>query len=824
MINADFDRFFHAVTGKPPFPYQRHLATGDWPEMVAIPTGLGKTAAVVVAWLWKRLRGDTATGRRLVYCLPMRTLVEQTAREARRWSEAAARAFAGAPPAVHVLMGGDVEATWDVEPERDRLLVGTQDLLLSRALGRGYAMSRYRWPIHFGLLNNDCLWVFDETQLMGVGVETGAQLAGLRAKLGTHGPTRSLWMSATLGHGQVATVDHPRPEGGWRRLGLGSDDHATRIVQQRVKARKRLAREDLRLGTVDAGSYPGAVAERVLSAAASRGGLTLVVVNRVDRAQQIFEKLRGCTETAVALVHSRFRPPDRERQQKALFGEGDRIVVATQAVEAGVDVSARTLFTELAPWPSLVQRFGRCNRYGELDNGEIHDGGEIRWIPIDATDEALALPYEAPELAAAAGLLERLHAAGGDAGPASLKAFDYVPEARVRPVVRRRDVIQLFDTTPDLLGRDLDVSRFVRDETDTDVRFFWRRFEARRPTPAEMSAAPARGELAAVSVRSANAFLGELTKLRQRLSRKSAARDSAARLYAWRWDALAERWQRLNPKSDPARPGDTLLLHTQAGGYDRDLGWTGEAGKGEVEAESDAGAELESMRRDPRSIAVSWIELTDHLEHVAGRARRLAADLRLEEPFAGALVEAARWHDVGKAHPEFQHRLTSPVAGTPERAPREDTLWAKSAHRKRVARRRPYFRHELASALAWLQAAEGPEAAERDQRLTSLIAFLIAAHHGKVRLSIRSVPGEQPLVRGLAEGDRLQAVRLPGGPTLPEVGLTLEPILMGNDSWQGRMLELREDPELGPFRLAWLEAVLRAADARASAEEGKADV
>ncbi len=34
-------------------------------------------------------------------------------------------------------------------------------------------MSRYKWPMHFALLNSDCLWVFDETQLIGVGVETG---------------------------------------------------------------------------------------------------------------------------------------------------------------------------------------------------------------------------------------------------------------------------------------------------------------------------------------------------------------------------------------------------------------------------------------------------------------------------------------------------------------------------------------------------------------------------------------------------------------------------------------------------------------------------
>ena len=146
----DFDRLFHAATGHRPFPYQRELACGDWPDILEVPTGLGKTAAVVVAWLWKRLRGDTSTGRRLVYCLPMRTLVEQTAQAACRWTVAAKDAFAGAPPTVHVLMGGDVDRSWDADPEKDHIVVGTQDLLLSRALGRGYAMSRYRWPVHFG--------------------------------------------------------------------------------------------------------------------------------------------------------------------------------------------------------------------------------------------------------------------------------------------------------------------------------------------------------------------------------------------------------------------------------------------------------------------------------------------------------------------------------------------------------------------------------------------------------------------------------------------------------------------------------------------------
>jgi CRISPR-associated endonuclease/helicase Cas3 len=50
------------------------------------------------------------------------------------------------------------------------VLIGTQDMLLSRALMRGYSMSRYQWPVHFGFLHNDALRVLDEVQLMGAGL------------------------------------------------------------------------------------------------------------------------------------------------------------------------------------------------------------------------------------------------------------------------------------------------------------------------------------------------------------------------------------------------------------------------------------------------------------------------------------------------------------------------------------------------------------------------------------------------------------------------------------------------------------------------------
>jgi hypothetical protein len=40
--------------GLTPFPFQCHLAEEPWPELLDVPTGMGETAAVALAWLWKR--------------------------------------------------------------------------------------------------------------------------------------------------------------------------------------------------------------------------------------------------------------------------------------------------------------------------------------------------------------------------------------------------------------------------------------------------------------------------------------------------------------------------------------------------------------------------------------------------------------------------------------------------------------------------------------------------------------------------------------------------------------------------------------------------
>jgi len=789
--HLDYPGFFRALTGVDPYPYQRGFADGPWPEIVDVPTGLGKTAAVVVAWLYRRLRLDPHTPRRLVYCLPMRVLVEQTARSARGWVEASRRLFDDAglePPRVHLQMGGTRDDEWTERPESPAIVVGTQDLLLSAALLRGYGVPRSRWPVPFAFLHADALWVFDEVQLMGAGRATSAQLEGLRRSFGLPRGSRSLWLSATLDERWLATADFARHLETATRLSLGEEDRAHADVKKRLDAPKSLARARTRLDVEsakrNAASYSVALAAEVLKSHRP-GTRTLVFVNSVSRAQALYLELeRKSLAPDLVLVHSRFRPDDRLAAEQRLLApprEAGTIAVATQALEAGIDVSAATLFTELAPWPSLVQRFGRANRYGEID------GAVVRWIDV-ASEEKLPLPYAAAELDEARARLKDL----ASASPSRL------PPTRVQPkpgvLLRRRDLLDLFDTHADLSGFDVDVSPYVRDAGDLDVAVFWRDLSSgvRDDEPA-----PERAELCRVS-------LSEIEVYRRRVGSEGGIRYR---------DSLDGRWLPL-PSERRARPGEIFLLDAALGGYDPRLGFVASLRTRVAPLpREEEPRPAEDYDSDWRSRQVHAVALERHLLDVEDEARALCDALEVGGE-RGAIERAARWHDVGKAHPVFQKTLKSctAVAGIAG-------ALAKSPCSGRHERRR--FRHELASVLAWIDQHDGQDDAD-------LVAYLIAAHHGKVRLGLRSLPEEDApddpgkrFARGVWDGDRLPGLQIGDRETVRDAVLRLDVAELGGGatgrSWAERTQGLVE--RLGPFRLAWMEALVRVADWRASARE-----
>jgi CRISPR-associated endonuclease/helicase Cas3 len=601
------------------------------------------------------------------------------------------------------------------------------------------------------------------------------------------------------------------------------------------------------------------------------GKITLVVCNTVDRACCTFDALRAAGRVdELELVHSRFRPAEREEWRKRFLSRlvcvsgVDRIIVSTQVIEAGVDISASCLITELAPWPSLVQRFGRCARYGGTGTVLVVDRGH---------DEKQAAPYLSEELESAWEAIQQLHDVGigfleaheGSLGEeARQRLYPYAPAH----LLLRKEFDELFDTTPDLTGADLDISRFIRSGNERDLQVAWLEIppdEKNKPSnkPAE-GYKPHRRELCAVPFLKARDWLcgEESTKLR-------------AGMRAWVWDWIDGEWIAATRAS--LLPGRLVCVASDCGGYRTDRGFDAESPSSvppvmvpALPKETQALEEAEGQH-DGELPGEKWKTIACHSKEVAEYARLIARELGLRADLQELIELAALWHDWGKSHPAFQGSIRAtaeaPRMDRTDLAKAPDACWPKKFRYKYLddSETRPAFRHELASALGlfallevyapqhsallgpWVSMLEQMQQTLPEREPTpsptpliarllrceaedfDLAAYLVASHHGKVRVGLHAAPKDQDYrdrdgrglpIRGIREEDRLPSVELvPGEPPIPEVTLTLSPAAIGLScrtgvSWRERCIGLLG--RHGPAALAFLEAILRAADVRAS--------
>ena len=831
----EYPTFFEQATGHTPYDYQKRLACGERSEsewlnqdspcvsrLIDIPTGLGKTPAVVMAWLWNRvILGRDDWPCRLVYCLPMRTLVEQTEDNVQSWIDRLCQASDELELSQNarsdltwlrehspvVLMGGEeldqFKRDWDIHPERPAVLIGTQDMLLSRALNRGYGMSRFRWPMHFAMLNNDCLWILDETQLMGSGLWTTAQLDWMRQdRFQSFKPCVSWWMSATLGGKFLETQDRsaakiPAPE----IASLSPEEESSLAILKAVRPVTIYPDPKGKTGKQDKTEfYFQRLAQSIMNEHLD-GHLTLAVCNRVAHAQSLKKAIENIqTQSSssngnVLLLTSRFRLKDRKAALKKVvdFEEARKkghphpglILVSTQVIEAGFDVSAARLWTEVAPWPSFVQRLGRLNRDGKLngdakafvfevpvqqggigpyDEEDLKTGKEI----VSALEELCAKKPDLPARQAFIDLAKTTEFAEKIS-----KALKPKPE----PFPRASDVHGLFSTEPDVFGGFTDISPWVRNiEKTADVTVFWRKFDSDKEDPnSDEGQGLQRDELCPVSV----------SKLKEEFLKDSRK--------AWFWEPKKKRWEPMWPAD--LCPGMTLMLPAAYGGYETTLGWTGDPQSKIDENIPPPGPFEDREDEDRESITGNWVSLETHLSDTRNAAERISTSLNLEESESKCLLRAAELHDIGKSLDRWQGKLPCP-------RPKENELYAKSpdelvvevtnlsdkareecleriqndqnqtifkaelrtvaesislhvqiflrpsrstmdklceitGERPQIKPFRPGFRHEAASALAmWRQYYRS----EASPNFPTMAIYMVAAHHGKVRTVLGANP------------------------------------------------------------------------------------
>ncbi|PIG90925.1 CRISPR-associated helicase Cas3' [Gloeocapsopsis sp. IPPAS B-1203] len=610
-----YREFFKHCTGFYPYPWQERFVSwsGQSIAVVAAPTGAGKEFGAIIPWLYSHKIGIPITAR-LIYALPTRSLVEQVYENTCQ----VVTASDCLPIKVYCLKGGLVEHGFEQDLTQPAILIGTQDQLLSRGLNRGFGVSWGQRPLHCAALTNDCRWILDEIQLTGVAYSTLVQLYKHWQKLGTFGQTQLCLMSATFD-------DRPLENLKVERFELDTADLAHPILAAKVTRPKPVFR---------------AVVQEMTDVAALvetkhvPKSLSLVVVNTVDRAREIGRLLPNLSPL---IIHSRFLGIDREKlQQKLKAYQG--VIVATQVVEAGVDLDADLLITELCPWSSFVQRCGRCGRKRTDNTVEIHWLDYQQWKP---------LPYDATECEATRDRLVQLP-------DASLHNLAQIPSPKLNLLsyqLTKRDVETFFCTHYKNRDPTYTVSQYVRDPTAFTVSVVWSIKPPKRLPHQKFTCPVPTKELI------------------------NFCKSCDVIPLIWGEDA----WEEKQPEH-----GDVVWLPITAGGYSQARGWT--ANPEDTQAYS---LEIEPEYNDPPFPYA--LPLGIHLQDTEAALREVIPYLqRLQIPewLIEELCRCARWHDWGKAHQVWQKYAQS-----------QRELLAKSTVYGSPMQMKGY-RHELASAIA----------------------------------------------------------------------------------------------------------------------------
>lgn len=376
------------------------------------PTGSGKTKAALSPFVQNLAVGEHQLPHTCRYAVPLRVLANQFYREFCTLAEDIDRQAPTRLTDIYQNIGRGAIAIQTGEqpddPQFESLLTFcTIDQLLASFLAVPYGLGSRLANINVGAVAGSYL-ALDEFHLYPLREHSiyGARTTTIHMLRLLRDITPFVMMTATF---STTLLERLQTLLGAEIVSVRDQQELLEIAQGRTRTFKRSAE------AMDA----RAIFEEHRSRQRAGNACTLVVCNTVLRAQKLFLEMKAVAgeHTRVVLLHSRFSAADRrtlsgeieqelgpQQWQDGIYLGRDIIVIATQVVEVGLDISVQVLHTENAPANSLIQRAGRCARFAH-QHGVVF----VYPLPLDAEgNEASTLPYENNVCAATWGALTGL--------------------------------------------------------------------------------------------------------------------------------------------------------------------------------------------------------------------------------------------------------------------------------------------------------------------------------------------------------------------------------------------------------------------------------
>lgn len=346
---------FKKITGYQPYDFQleciESLANGK-SLILAAPTGSGKSEVALIPFI---LSKNEKLPSQMVYSLPTRTLIENLSGRTLKYA-------ASKNQSVAVHHGKRVESSIFEED----IVITTIDQTVGAYVCTPLSAPLRRGNILAGGVTSAFL-VFDEIHTFDPyrGLQTAITLIEHSSKL----KLPVCVMSATLPSVLVKKIEEI--------IKSNYNNVKTKEVRDESEIKSRRDRKvilhinlDKMLSEDEIIDVYGTLTNKKL----------IIICNTVNKAQKLFKNLYKDYEKRILrdeiagvkliLIHSRFLDEDRKEKEEEiqyLFSKESKekvILISTQVIEVGINISAKTILTEIAPIDSLIQRAGRCARWG----------------------------------------------------------------------------------------------------------------------------------------------------------------------------------------------------------------------------------------------------------------------------------------------------------------------------------------------------------------------------------------------------------------------------------------------------------------------------